>query len=70
MLFTSLLGVGLSFIRPTFTKERYRLLVTEVKDNYYIGSSSFEKLYVYEKEHDHEIGDVLLDIKKNLILQL
>lgn len=60
MLFTSLLGVGLSFIRPTFTKERYRLLVTEVKDNYYIGSSSFEKLYVYEKEHDHEIGDVLL----------
>ncbi|MBO5578565.1 MAG: MBL fold metallo-hydrolase [Bacilli bacterium] len=60
MLFTSLLGVGLSFIRPTFTKERYRLLVTEVKDNYYIGSSSFEKLYVYEKEHDHEIGDILL----------
>ena len=49
MLFTSLLGVGLSFIRPTFTKERYQLLVTEVKDNYYIGSSSFEKLYVYEK---------------------
>lgn len=60
MLFTSLLGVGLSFIRPTFIKERYRLLVTEVKDNYYIGSSSLEKLYVYEKEHDHEIGDVLL----------
>ena len=56
----SLMGVGLSFIRPTFIKERYQGVVIEVKDNYYIFSSTFEKIYVYEPNHDREIGDVLL----------
>ena len=54
------MGVGLSFIRPTFIKERYQGVVIEVKDNYYIFSSTFEKIYVYEPNHDREIGDVLL----------
>ena len=53
----TLVGVGLSFIRPTFTKERYSGFVTEVRDNYFIFSSSLEKFYVSEKEHTHEIGD-------------
>ena len=59
-----LIGVGLSFIRPCFKKKEYSAVVTEVKENYFIVSSSFEKLYVYEKEHKYEIGDILL-IKGN-----
>lgn len=59
-IIVSLMGVGLSFIRPTFVKEQYQGVVVEVKDNYYIFSSSFEKMYVYEPDHYHEIGDVLL----------
>ena len=54
-----LLGVGVSFIRPSFNKSTYRSLVVEVKDNYFIASSSLEKFYVYEKGHPHEIGDIL-----------
>ena len=54
-----LIGVGVSFIRPSFNKSTYRSLVVEVKDNYFIASSSLEKFYVYEKEHPHEIGDIL-----------
>ncbi len=56
----SLMGVGLSFIRHTFIKESYQGVIIEVKDNYYIFSSTFEKMYVYEPNHDREIGDVLL----------
>lgn len=52
-----LVGVGLSFIRPSFTKERYSGFITEVKDNYFIFSSSLEKFYVKENNNDREIGD-------------
>lgn len=64
----SLAGIGLSFIRPSFDKKEYSALVTEVKDNYFIVSSSFEKLYVYQKEHSYEIGDILLikGVKKEI----
>ena len=55
----SLLGVGLSFIRPSFNKEAYLSVVVESKDNYYIVNSSFEKLYIYQREHHYEIGDIL-----------
>ena len=51
------MGVGLSFIRPSFTKERYSGFITEVKDNYFIFSSSLEKFYVKENNNDREIGD-------------
>lgn len=54
-----LLGVGLSFIRFDFQKEVYKSIVIEVKDNYYIVSSSFERLYVYEQNHTHEVGDIV-----------
>ena len=66
-------GVGLSFIRPSFNKNVYQSIVIEVKDNYYIASSTFERFYIYEKEHQHEVGDVLLlkgyksDLKFNQI---
>lgn len=49
----------MSFIRPSFNKNEYSSVVTEVKDNYFIVSSSFEKLYVYQKDHPYEIGDIL-----------
>ena len=54
-----LLGVGLSFIRFDFQKQIYKSVVVEVKDNYMIVSSSFERLYVYEKELRYEIGDIV-----------
>ncbi len=34
-------------------------MVVEVKDNYFVFSSSLEKMYVYEQDHSHEIGDIL-----------
>lgn len=60
MLGVILLGLGLSFIQPKFNKKEYRALVVEVKENYFIASSSFEKLYVYEKNNEREIGDIVL----------
>ena len=59
MMISSLLGVGLSFIRPSFNKSEYVSVVTEVKDNYFIVSSSLEKMYIYQKDHSYEIGDIL-----------
>ena len=56
----SSIGVGLSFIRPSFTKSEYVAVVKEVKENYFIVSSTFEQLYIYQKEHQYEIGDILL----------
>lgn len=53
-------GVGLSFIRPSFNKSVYQSVIIEVKENYYIASSTFEKFYIYEKDHSHEVGDILL----------
>ena len=58
-LVASLIGVGLSFIRPSFNKEAYLSVVTESKDSYFIACSSFEKFYVYQKDNSYEIGDIL-----------
>ena len=40
----SLIGMGLSFIRPSFNKEAYLSVVTETKDNYFIADSTFHGL--------------------------
>ena len=53
------LGLGLSFIRPSFNKATYQGMVVEVKDNYFIFSSSLEKFYVYEPNNYREVGDYL-----------
>lgn len=58
-LSASLIGVGLSFIRPSFQKEAYLSVVVESKKNYFIASSSFEKFYVYQKDNNFEIGDII-----------
>ena len=59
LAFVSLTGVGLSFIRPSFTKARYEGMVVEVKENYYIFSSTLEKFYISEYAHNREVGDYL-----------
>ena len=58
-LVASLIGVGLSFIRPSFNKEAYLSVVTESKDNYFIANSTLEKFYVYQKNNTYEIGDII-----------
>lgn len=65
---TILIGFGVSFIRPSFNKSEYKCFIIEVKENYFIASSSFEKLYVYEKNNEREIGDIvsIKGIKKEL----
>lgn len=65
-MISCLVGVGLSFIRPQFNKSEYSGIVEEVKENYLIFNSTFEKLYVYQKEHSFEIGDILV-IKGNKV---
>ncbi len=65
-MISCLVGVGLSFIRPQFNKSEYSGIVEEVKENYFIFNSTFEKLYVYQKEHSFEIGDILV-IKGNKV---
>ena len=57
---TLLVGVGISFIKPSYQKNEYQALVIEVRENYYIASSGLERLYIYEKAHPHEIGDIVV----------
>lgn len=59
-LFGTSLGIVISFIRPSFNKECYQSVVVETKDNYFIASSTFEKLYISNKSNHYEIGDILL----------
>ena len=54
-----LIGVGLSFIRPSFNKEAYLSVVTETKNNYFIADSTLERFYVYQKDNTYEIGDIV-----------
>ena len=58
-LLTSLSGFSLSFLSINSNKESYSGFVSEVKENYFIFSTFLEKMYVYEPNHIHEIGDVL-----------
>ena len=56
-----LFGFGVSFIKISYPqKSSYSAIVYEVKDNYYLVNSIGEKYYCYEKEHQREIGDVLI----------
>ena len=56
-----LLGFGISFINITYPKDKteYTGIVYQVKDNYFLMNAKGEKLYCYEKDHDHEIGDII-----------
>ncbi|MGM9873593.1 MAG: ComEC/Rec2 family competence protein [Bacilli bacterium] len=54
-----LITSGISYIKISFDREIYNGMVIEAKENYFIFSSSLEKMYVYKKAHEYEIGDYL-----------
>ena len=54
-----LIGVGMSFISFQYEQSSYDALVIEVKENYYIASSRLERLYIYEKGNEKEVGDFI-----------
>lgn len=54
-----LTGIGISYISFDFNKETYKGVVIESKENYFIISSSFEKLYVSSKNNTYEVGDIV-----------
>lgn len=54
-----LIGVSISFIRPSFNKSEYQSIVIESKDNYFICQSSLEKFYISRKENEFEVGDIV-----------
>lgn len=54
-----LVGVVISYIQIDAKKEEYHVLVYERKDNYFLTTNGLEKFYVYEKDHEYEIGDII-----------
>ena len=63
LLGVALIGVGLSFIGTSTEKKELNstlVVVSEVKENYYLLSRPFSRYYVYEPSHSHEVGDILL----------
>ena len=60
VLFGLGVGLGLSFIKPSYSYDTNKdFIVVEVKENYYIVSHFYERLYVSEYEHTQEVGDIL-----------
>lgn len=53
------IGVGLSFIRPSYDRKVLTGVVITSKDNYFLISSKLERLYVSERAHSYEVGDIL-----------
>ena len=58
-LFALLLGFSLSLIQISYPKTQYTGIVYQAKENYILLNSGGERLYVYAKNHDYDIGDVL-----------
>ena len=54
-----LIGFGLSFLRLTFFKNSFQGIVYESKENYFLFNSGGERLYVYLKGHEYDIGDII-----------
>ena len=52
-------GIGISYINFDISKETYNGVVIESKDNYYIFSSALSKYYIYNKNNQYEVGDIL-----------
>ena len=53
------IGVGLSFIRPSYNRSELTGVVITSKDNYFLISSRLERLYVSERDNQYEVGDIL-----------
>lgn len=54
-----ILGIAISFINISYQKDIYQGVIYETKDNYFLLNSGGERLYVYAKKHEHEIGDIV-----------
>lgn len=52
-------GIAISFINISYQKTIYQGVIYEAKENYFLFNSGGERLYIYEKKHGHEIGDIL-----------
>ena len=52
-------GLGMSYIYFDYEQDSYTGVVIEAKENYYLFSSQLERLYIYEKDNQKEIGDIL-----------
>ncbi len=53
------LGIGISYVNFDNNSSIREGIVFEAKDNYFLFHSKGENLYVYQKEHNYEIGDYL-----------
>ena len=53
------LGLGISFINISYNKTTYSGFVYTAKENYFLLNSQGERLYVYSKGHDYDLGDYL-----------
>ena len=53
------IGIGISYIQIDNKGPDYSGFIIESKENYFILFSKGEKLYVYSKHNDYEIGDYL-----------
>lgn len=52
-------GIGVSFLRFSFSDQKFEGFVIESKENYFILTNGLERFYVYEKDNKREIGDYL-----------
>ena len=52
-------GFGLSFVKISYNKTSFQGIVYVAKENYLLINSGGERLYVYSKDHDYDIGDIL-----------
>lgn len=52
-------GVGVSYIRFDYKKSAFQGFVVDSHDNYFILNHLGEKLYLYNKENNYEIGDYI-----------
>ena len=53
------LGLGVSFIKVSYNKASYTGFVYTVKENYFLLNSQGERLYVYSRGHNYDLGDYL-----------
>ena len=58
-LFALLAGLGLSFIQISSNNSSFKGIVYQAKENYVLLNSGGERLYVYAKNNDYDIGDIL-----------
>ena len=58
-LFALLAGLGLSFIQISSNNSSFKGIVYQAKENYVLLNSGGERLYVYAKNNDYDVGDIL-----------